>query len=316
MTGQSQCQHRAELTPQVQHAYQSKPGGRARQDYGVDPARHRHRNDLTWLSSAGDRIPVTGCGEKPGNSSRTRLRATFELNIGADQMTQTLIERIANGRTDLALDLVAAGGSASSADLTGTTVSQWCAYYGDVGSLRFLLDHGASLHQLGEDFGLNAAAFHGHWQLCQFLLEKGAPVASALPDTGETPLHSALCSDDRVKYDPVVQVLLSYGADPNAVTLFDKETGAFMRDCRTRGETPLHRAAAFGTLETIHLLIDAGAHKEARDAHGDTPLSWGSWYRRPDDILRALCYGRFHIRQERRSLRENLVGKPILPNAL
>jgi uncharacterized protein len=230
-------------------------------------------------------------------------------------MTQSLIERIANGRTDQVLDLVSAGGSASSADSTGTLIIQWCAYYGDVSSLRFLLGHGASLHQLGDDYGLNAAAFHGHWQLCQFLLENGASVASALPDTGETPLHSALCSDDRVRYDPVVHVLLSFGADPNAVTLANKETGAFMRDCRTKGETPLHRAAAFGTVETIQGLIDAGAHKEARDAHGDTPLSWGSWYRRPDNILRMLCYGSFHIRQERQSLRANLMGKPVLPDA-
>lgn len=230
-------------------------------------------------------------------------------------MTQTLIDKIANGRTDLVLDLVAAGGSASSTDSTGTPIIRWCAYYGDVSSLRFLLGHGESLHRLGDDFGLNAAAFHGHWQLCQFLLENGASAASALLDTGETPLHSALCSADRVKYDPVVQVLLSFGADPNAVTLADKETGSFMRDCRTKGETPLHRAAAFGAVHTIRCLIDAGAHKEARDMHGDTPLAWGSWYRRPDSILRTLCYGNFHIRQERRSLRANLVGQPILPDA-
>ena len=32
-----------------------------------------------------------------------------------------------------------------------------------------------------------------------------------------------------------------------------------MRDCRTKGETPLHRAAAFGGEETIDLLLAAGA---------------------------------------------------------
>ena len=68
-----------------------------------------------------------------------------------------------------------------------------------------------------------------------------------------------------------------------------------MRDCRTRGETPLHRAAAFGDAESIQLLLDAGAVKDARDAHGDTPLSWASWHQRPGTILKMLCYGPHNI---------------------
>jgi len=63
-----------------------------------------------------------------------------------------------------------------------------------------------------------------------------------------------------------------------------------MRDTRTKGETPLHRAAAFAGTKTIRRLIDAGASREARDAAGDTPLSWASWHRRSSAILRQLCY--------------------------
>lgn len=69
-----------------------------------------------------------------------------------------------------------------------------------------------------------------------------------------------------------------------------------MRDCRTKGETPLHRAAAFGDAEAIQLLLDAGAVIEAKDAFGDTPLSWASWYLRPRPILRMLCYGKYSVR--------------------
>jgi ankyrin repeat protein len=85
-----------------------------------------------------------------------------------------------------------------------------------------------------------------------------------------------------------------------------------MRDCRTRAETPLHRAAAFGTEETIQILLDAGAKIDAKDMGGDTPLSWASWYLRPDAILRRLCYGEFRIRPQRRSMRECLQGEPYL----
>ena len=68
-----------------------------------------------------------------------------------------------------------------------------------------------------------------------------------------------------------------------------------MRDCRTKGETPLHRAAAFGGESTIDMLLAAGAIVDAKDMHGDSPLSWASWYLRPRGILRKLCYGHFHV---------------------
>jgi ankyrin repeat protein len=61
------------------------------------------------------------------------------------------------------------------------------------------------------------------------------------------------------------------------------------------GETPLHRAAAFGSVEAIQALIDACATIDVRDSNGDTPLSWASWYLRPNAILRKLCYGTHRI---------------------
>ena len=85
-----------------------------------------------------------------------------------------------------------------------------------------------------------------------------------------------------------------------------------MRDCRTKAETPLHRAAAFGTEETIQLLLDAGATIDAKDMHGDSPLTWASWYGRPDSVLRKLCYGDFSIHPERRGLKAYLLGEPHL----
>jgi len=224
------------------------------------------------------------------------------------------LSRIAAGRTDLVLDFVASGGTAS-AEAHGTPLIQWCAYYGDVGTVRFLLSQGEALHRLGSDLGLNAAAFHGHWQLCQFLLENSAPVNGTSSSAGETPLHSALCSADRVRHDQAVRVLLTAGADPNAATIPGVETGAFMRDSRTKGETPLHRAAAFGTTETVQLLLDAGARREVQDANGDTPLTWASWHRRPADVLRLLCYGPFRIHPDYQELHANLVGGPLPKDA-
>ena len=221
-----------------------------------------------------------------------------------------MLDRIAQGRTDLVFEYVAAGHAAGSKDGHGVSLLQHCAYYGDVSAMRFLLGHGESLASLGDDYGLNAAAFHGHWRLCALLIEQGADVNRPLPDTGETPLHAALCTSDRTAHDLVLRVLLDAGARPDCATKAGASTGAFMRDCRTRGETPLHRAAAFGTEETIQMLLDAGAAKDARDANGDSPLSWASWHLRPDAILRKLCFGEFSIRPDRRSMRACVLGTP------
>ena len=231
-----------------------------------------------------------------------------------------MLDRIAHGRTDLVFDYVSAGHPANSKDDDGVSLIQWCARYGDVSAVRFLLAHGESLGSLGPNLGLGDAAFHGHWKLCEFLIESGADVNWASPDTGETALHAALCKANRPAYDLVARVLVARGADPNHATKPSVETDAFMRDCRTKGETPLHRAAAFSSDATIQLLLDAGGSLEARDMNGDSPLSWASWHTRPDSVLRKLCYGSYRIHPARGStfdhgmgwdfMETDLLGKP------
>jgi len=206
-----------------------------------------------------------------------------------------MLDRIADGRTDLVFEYVSEGHPSTSKTKDGTSLIQLCAYYGDVSAIRFLLANGESLRTLGEDIGLNAAAFHGHWRLCQFLIEKGADVNSCLSDTAETPLHAAV-SSARPAQRLVVKVLLEGGADTNRTTNPSVETGAFMR--------------AFASEDTIQLLLDAGAKIDAQDANGDSPLAWASWHMRPDSLLRKLCYGRFSIRPDRLSMDAYLLGSP------
>lgn len=236
-----------------------------------------------------------------------------------------MIERIRDGRTDLVMDLVAAGTAATARDEGGVPLIRWCAYYGDVSALRHLLANGETLGSLGANLDLNGAAFHGHWQLCEFLIEQGADPNHRLTDTGETALHAALSRANPLRVDPVVAVLLDAGADPNIATVPGVETGCFMRDSRTRGETPLHRAAAFGSEAAIRRLIDAGASTSARDAHGDTALSWASWHLRPAAILRLLCFDGWSVHPDAAwtgdhgagasGMDRHLVGRPHLTRA-
>jgi len=218
-----------------------------------------------------------------------------------------VLDKIVDGRTDLVFDYVSQGHPATSKDKDGVSLIKWCAYYGDVSAIRYLLANGESAAALEGE--LNAAAFHGHWRLCQFLIENGANPNQPLDDTGETPLHAALCKASP-SHDRVIRVLLANGADPNAKTKVGVPTDAFMGDCRTKGETPLHRAAALGSGDSIQFLLDAGAIKDAKDANGDTPLAWAGWHLRPDVILRKLCYGNYSIRETRVPMEINLIGEP------
>jgi hypothetical protein len=221
-----------------------------------------------------------------------------------------MLDRIAAGRTDLVYEWLAEGGSPA-ASIEGASLINWCAYYGDASGIRHLMASGESLDALGDNIGLTGAAFHGHWRLCEFLLEQGADPNFADPGCGEVALHAALCSRESFEHEQVVRVLLASGADPNRLTYPGAETGCFMRDVRTRGEAPLHRAAAFGSVGAIELLLEAGAINDQKDAAGDTPLSWASWALRDTKVLRLLAFEPHRINAERRSMREYLVGRPV-----
>jgi hypothetical protein len=66
-----------------------------------------------------------------------------------------VIDRIADGRTDLVFDYLATGQPATSKDKDGTSLVNWGAYYEDVNAIKFLLAQGETLQslRLGETFG-------------------------------------------------------------------------------------------------------------------------------------------------------------------
>ena len=206
-----------------------------------------------------------------------------------------IIQKVEDGRTDLILDLLKLDNVFEILSNHGDRLIKYAAYYGDVTAVRILVARGIDLTMLGPNYDLNGAAFHGHWQLCQYLLEQGANANYPLSESGETPLHSCLSKINSWTTRHIVELLLHYGADPNASTIPGRETGAFMRDARTYGETPLHRAAAFASESEIKMLINAGADKTSEDINGDTALSWASWHARPGSILALLSYGSHHI---------------------
>lgn len=212
-----------------------------------------------------------------------------------------ILDLISRGRTDLVFELLRLPEWQTILHEGQVKAMQWFVYYNDTTALKAVLEAGGDLSSIDLNQELGNASFFGHWKVCDFLIKNGAVVNFAQADTGETPLHSALCKAGRPYFLFVLRILVENGANVNAVTVPGKETGGFMRDVRTKGETPLHRAAAYGDEAMIEFLIANGANPEARDANGDSPLTWASEHLRPGTILHLLSFEPHRIHENSRT---------------
>ena len=158
--------------------------------------------------------------------------------------TDKILEHISRGRTDLIIEFLKLPNWKSLLNEGSVKPLQWLIYYNDCTGIRAVLEAGGDLSSVDLDSELGNAAFFGHWKIADLLINHGANVNAANEDTGETALHSALSKAGRPYYFYTVRLLVEKGCDINAKTNAGVSTGAFMRDVRTKGETPLHRAAA------------------------------------------------------------------------
>ncbi len=158
--------------------------------------------------------------------------------------------------------------------------------------IEYLLSRGADPNNQTNENGASVLAGLAHvnkLECVRILLGAGADPNRGRDESGETPLHHALTSSEADR-TPLVKLLLDHGADPNARTKPGIPSCNFWRDANTRGETPLHRAAAFSPRKTIELLLAAGADRAMRDVNGDSPLGWASWHLRDKAIIDLLDF--------------------------
>lgn len=212
-----------------------------------------------------------------------------------------ILNLISRGRTDLIFQLLALDNWKELLHEGNVKPLQWLVYYNDTTALKAVMAAGGDLSSINLNDELGNAAFFGHWKVCDFLIGQGADVNYSVDKTDEKPLHNALAKAGRPYYLYTVKILVENGADVNARTKPGVETGAFMRDVRTKGETPLHRAAAYADETIIKYLLDHGADKQAKDAHGNSPLSWASEHLRPGSILHLLQYGAHRVSEKHKT---------------
>ena len=115
-------------------------------------------------------------------------------------------------------------------------------------------------------------------------IECGANVDVQLPRSGETALHDAAVKAQT----PAAIRLLAAGADPNIHANVGKESDMFNADVRLWGETPLHFAGAYGDVDMVRAMLEAGADKTAENAHGERPWTYAGKHMRERAILDLL----------------------------
>ena len=104
---------------------------------------------------------------------------------------ETLLDRISRGRTDLVFELMKLPDWQSVLHEGEVKPLQWFVYYNDTTALKAVLNAGGDLSSIDLNSELGNASFFGHWKVADFLISQGADVNWSIPDTGETPLHSA-----------------------------------------------------------------------------------------------------------------------------
>jgi ankyrin repeat protein len=189
----------------------------------------------------------------------------FLLNHGVDPNAPTTVEHAQPAlfaavvyQQRAALDLLLErGGKLETRNARGTTVLHSPAWQGNEELVRYLLSKGADPKAMAtglqETRGvrlpigtpLHIVGFSGSSACGKALIEAGADVNAACPESGHTPLHMAARFDNH----EFARLLLKNRARVDA-----RYTGTHLA-----GTTPMHEAAAFGCTLTGFVLAEYGA---------------------------------------------------------
>jgi ankyrin repeat protein len=122
-------------------------------------------------------------------------------------------------------------------------------------------DPAAANARSGDGFpALGLAVFFGHFKCAALLLGAGADAdAAAANPMRVAPIHSACARSDEAQACALAQLLLAFGANPNAR--------------QQAGWTPLHAAAHRDQARLIRLLREAGADTSLCNEAGVDPIA-------------------------------------------
>lgn len=223
------------------------------------------------------------CYRKLGQTNEAQLqyqRVLREFPEEADlaRLCQGLVapgESLAATTTDAELERIKAIGRQSPDLLNAVgnneeTLLQSSAAKGQLGVVRYLLEHGAAVNGLKspELTPLHYAAGNGHLAIVDLLLQRRANV-DATTESGVSALHVAVSKG----YGKVAKALLDAGANVKlAVQRQVNADRANLRYSMPAGARPLDLAIANGDAAMVELLVSRGADLSASGLVGPTPL--------------------------------------------
>ncbi|CAF0712636.1 unnamed protein product [Brachionus calyciflorus] len=207
-------------------------------------------------------------GANPNHQNQSGISA---LMLASEQGFFECVRNLCEGSADV--ELAPSGKTALSMNLSGQTPLFCAAKEGHLEIVKYLLDRGANPNATNH-YGVSVLWIpcqRGLDKIVELLLDRGAdpeiapsgPEAEERSISGWTPLYAAIKS----RQYQVVKLLLTHGANPNAVT--------------SLGSTPFLLASEIGDLEVIKCFVEHGADldyspsgKEADDLNitGQTAL--------------------------------------------
>lgn len=137
----------------------------------------------------------------------------------------------------------------------------------DIAGVRKMIAQGVDVDALDPngDAPLVMAAYQGHTEIVQLLLEAGADVSAVDPGMKATALHAAAYAGRT----EAAALLIAHGID------VDKQGPK-------NGYTALHDAIWQNNVETARVIIEAGASLDLRSHEGETPLEFARSHRRTE----------------------------------
>jgi len=254
---------------------------------------------------------------------RTLLSQKVDPNTPGRDGTTALLWIVRVDDVETAKALVKAGADVKAANRQGLTPLALAASNGSAAMLKVLLDAGADVNAFdpANETPLMAAARVGNLDAVRVVLEHGGTIDTKDPQFEQTALMVAV----RENHPQVVKLLVELGANvnaktragvtppfilPNSVPGFGHGIGIVRGGSPDRGRraptpggmSPLQYAARDGRLESVKVLLSAGADINQVEANDITPLVTAITNNHPDvatylieqgaDVKKVDWYGR------------------------